>query len=92
MREPMESGSAATQLDLTHLRREARTALELAVVALAPSDLVDRLASVTGLLEAIAELPVDSPPVIALLPGLTKRAHSALEQWSVWQAQRLSRG
>ena len=52
-------------LDLTHLRRETRTALELAVVALAPSELIDRLAKSAGLLEAIAELPTDSAPVVA---------------------------
>jgi hypothetical protein len=60
-----------TPLDLSHLRREARTALELAVVALAPSDLVDRLAVVAGLLEAIVELPPNSAPVLALLPNLS---------------------
>ena len=38
-----------------HLCREAKTALELAIAALAPSDLVDRLAMAAGLLDAIAE-------------------------------------
>jgi hypothetical protein len=32
-----------TPMDLGHLRREARSALELAVVALAPTGLVDGL-------------------------------------------------
>ena len=39
-------------LSLSHLRRETRTALELAVVALAPSELLERLAASAGLLEA----------------------------------------
>ena len=38
------------QMDLSHLRRESRTALELAVIAMAPSALVDRLAAVADLL------------------------------------------
>jgi len=78
-------------LDLSHLRRETRTALELAVVASAPQDLIDRLAWAAGLLEAIVELPANSPPVLALVPKLTKRAKSTLEQWSDWQTERLAR-
>jgi hypothetical protein len=71
-------------LDLSHLRRETRTALELAVVALAPSELIEPLATAAGLLEAIAELPTDSAPVIALIPGLVSRANSALHDWNTW--------
>src|SRR5207248_1415942 len=37
-----------TLMDLRHLRRETRTALELAVVALAPLELIDRLGEVGG--------------------------------------------
>jgi hypothetical protein len=70
-----------SQLDLSHLRREARTALELAIVALAPADLIDRLASAAGLLEAISELPPDSAPALALAPKAAARAKSALEEW-----------
>jgi hypothetical protein len=73
-------------IDLSHLRRETRTALELAVVAPAPSDLVDRLAAAAGLLEAIAELPADSPAVAALIPELVERARAALATWRSWQA------
>ena len=78
-------------LDLSHLRRETRTALELAVVASAPQDLIDRLAWAAGLLEAVVELPSNCPPVLALVPKLTTRARSTLEQWSGWQAERLAR-
>jgi hypothetical protein len=80
-----------SQMDLNHLRRETRTALELAVVALAPTDLVDRLAAVAGLLEALVELPSDSSPVIALVPGLVKRARSTLEDWQKWQHEHLEK-
>jgi hypothetical protein len=76
-------------LDLSHLRRDVRTALELAVVSLAPSDLVDRLAAVAGLLEALAELPKDSAPVIALVPKLVTRTRSALEEWQNWRHDHL---
>jgi hypothetical protein len=70
-----------TPLDLRHLRREARTALELAIVALAPADLIDQLAAAAGLLEAINELPADSPPALALAPKAAARARSALDAW-----------
>jgi hypothetical protein len=64
-KQPKATDASDTQLDLSHLRRETRTALELAVVAPAPTALVDRLAWAAGLLEAIAELPADAPPVVA---------------------------
>lgn len=75
-----------SQLDLNHIRREIRTALELSVVALAPSELIDRLATAAGLFEALIELPANSPPVIALVPPLIRRAKSALSDWQSWQA------
>jgi hypothetical protein len=78
----------ATKLDLTHLRRDARTALELAIVELAPSDMIERLAVVSGLFEALAELPPDSAPVIALGPTTADRARVALRMWRDWSAQR----
>jgi len=99
MRERRRSVAAKrgeTQLDLSHLRRDSRTALELAVVALAPQDLIDRLAAATGLLEALCELPTDSAPVIALVPRVVERARSGLEDWAKWQkeylAKRIPRG
>jgi hypothetical protein len=78
-------------LDVSQLRRETRTALQLAVVASAPQELIDRLAWAAGLLEAIVELPSNSPPVLVLVPKLTTRARSTLEQWNVWQAERLAK-
>jgi hypothetical protein len=72
-------------LDLSHLRRETRTALELAVVAMVSQGLLERLAMAAGLLEALAELPADSPPVIALVPQAANRARVALAEWAEWQ-------
>jgi hypothetical protein len=78
----------ATRMDLSHLRRESRTALELALVELAPSDLIDRLAVVTGLLEALAELPADSAPAVTLGPATADRARVALDAWRTWAQRR----
>lgn len=75
-------------MDLRHLRRETRTALELAIVQLAPTDLIDRLAVVTGRLEALAELPADSPPAVALGPPTVDKARVALEAWRAWADRR----
>jgi hypothetical protein len=65
-------------------------------VALAPTELVDRLATVAGLLEALVELPMDSPPVLALVPTVESRAKSALDDWNQWQvgylAKKMPRG
>lgn len=80
------------ELELGHLRREIRTALELAVVALAPFDLIERLAAAAGLLEALVELPSRSPPVLALVPKLTERSNATLKDWQKWQAERLAKG
>jgi hypothetical protein len=73
------------------MRREVRTALELALVALAPNELVDRLATSAGLLEALVELPDDSPPVIALVPHLATRTRAALGDWQKWQREHLEK-
>jgi hypothetical protein len=81
-------GESSTRLDLSHLRREARTALELAIIELAPTDLIERLALVTGLLEALSELPSDSAPAIALGPPTADRARVALKLWRDWSIKR----
>jgi len=89
--QPSDPGGGDSSLDLSHLRRDVRTALELAVVALAPSDLVDRLAACAGLLEALVELPTNSAPVLALVPSLGKRTRSALEDWEKWEREHLEK-
>ena len=85
---PSRPDESTTPWDLGHLRREARTALELAIVELAPTELIERLALVTGLLEALAELPADSAPAIALGPPTVERARVGLEMWGDWSAKR----
>ena len=75
---------ADRRMVLSHLRRESRTALELAVLLLAPSLLIDRLALAAGLLEALSELPSDSAPVIALFQKAVTRAKSSLKDWQSW--------
>jgi hypothetical protein len=77
--------------DLARLLRETRTGLELAIVALAPNDLIDRLAVATGLLQTLAELPEDSPPALALLPTTIERANASLDAWRSWNAARVRR-
>jgi len=89
--EPSEVERVQSQMDLSHLRRESRTALELAIVAIAPSELVDRLAAAAGLLEALLELPTDSAPLLAIVPRVVSGARSALEDWQKWQVAHLEK-
>lgn len=75
-----------THVELSHLRRETRTALELALVAMAPPGLIERLAVCAGLLEAIAELPAASPPLNVHVPKLVVRSRASLHEWAEWQS------
>lgn len=77
-----------TELDRRHLRRETRTSVELAIAALAPRPLVDQLAAVAGILEALDELPTDAAPVRAMTASIVARANAALEAWRTWRAAR----
>lgn len=83
--EPM----TASQMELRHLCRDVKTALELAIVALSPSEIVESLAMSAGFLGALDELPLDSPAVAALLPGVDRRAHAALDAWAAWRDKHL---
>jgi hypothetical protein len=78
-------------MELRHLARDAKTALELGLVAFAPDELVDRLATVAGLLDAASELPEDSPPVITLVPKLIPKAKKVLAEWANWHDQHLAK-
>jgi hypothetical protein len=73
-------------MELRHLGRELKTALELAIVALCPVELVERLAMMAGLLDAVSELPLESPAVSAMVPALDARA---LDAWAQWQEKNL---
>jgi hypothetical protein len=86
-----QAKTSETALDLAHLRRETRTALELAIVTLAPSELIDSLAVSAGMLEALVGLPTDSAPVVAIVPAVVKRAKGALESWSKWEQEYLEK-
>jgi hypothetical protein len=76
-------------LELRHLGRDVKTALELGIVGLCPSELVDRLATAAGLIDAITELPIESPAVGALIPAVSARAFRALEEWNRWRDEHL---
>jgi hypothetical protein len=86
-----EGSTGDTQKELVQLRQEARVALDLAVVALAPSQLIERLALSVGLLESLGELPTDSPPVVALVPKTIARSKSSLDDWRTWHKQHLEK-
>ena len=81
----MNEPPISAAVELSQKRREVRTALELAVVAMVPDELLQRLASAAGLLEAVSELPLDSPPLRALVPRLMDSARKALTDWNRWK-------
>jgi hypothetical protein len=74
--------------EIRHLLRTVKTALELAVVARAPADLLNRLARPAGLLEAVSQLPIGGSPAEALIPDLLNDARTALDQWEGWSRRR----
>jgi hypothetical protein len=64
-----------------------KTALELAVTSMAPTEIVDRLAIAAGLLEALAEFPSDAAPVVATAPRAVAIADEALKAWRAWETK-----
>lgn len=76
-------------MELRHLGRDVKTALELGIVGLCPTELVDRLAAASGLIDAIAELPIESPAVGAMIPAVSARAYRALDDWNQWRDEHL---
>ena len=79
--------SPSDRLRANHLRREGKTALELALAAMSPTEIVDRLAIAAGLLEALAEFPADAAPVLAIAPRAVLMADDALTVWRAWEAK-----
>jgi hypothetical protein len=77
-----------TPTEMRHLLRTVKTSLELAIVARAPSDLVNRLARVSGLLDAVSELAADEGPAREMTVSLLADALSAVELWRVWEKAR----
>jgi hypothetical protein len=87
-REPQRGkSSSADSLRANHLRREVKTALELAVASMGPTEIVDRLAVAAGLLEALAEFPSDAAPVVATAPRAVAIAEEALKAWHSWETK-----
>jgi hypothetical protein len=82
-------GKRRARPERRHLRREVRTALELAIVALAPPKLIEQLAMAAGLLEALEELPSDTAPVRDLADAIAGRAGAALDAWHEWRPNRI---
>jgi hypothetical protein len=81
----MKSASTTDKsMEVRHLLRTVKTALELAIIGRAPIDLLNRLARPAGLLEAVSQLPVDGGAVGALLPELLAEAQSAVARWEAW--------
>ena len=74
--------------EVRHLLRAAKTSLELAIVARAPTDLVNRLGRVSGLLDAVSQLPFDVGPARDMTAHLIADALSVLAVWQAWEKQR----
>jgi len=74
--------------EMRHLLRAVKTSTELAILARAPTELVNRLARISGLLDAVSQLAVDAGPARDLTPGLIRDALGALEQWRSWDKVR----
>ena len=91
LREVSPRWASDVHKELGQLRQEARAALDLAAVALAPSRLIDRLALAVGLLESLGELPANSPPVVALVPKTIAQSKSSLDDWRRWHKQHMEK-
>ena len=75
---------AVKVMQLRHLARELSTGLELALVGKAPPALVEQLACATGLIVALAELPLDTDALRCWATDGVGRAERALEVWRAW--------
>ena len=76
------------QTEIRHLLRSVKTALELAIVARAPTDLVNRLGRVSGLLEAVSQLSDQEGPGRTMLPGLIADGLATVSAWEKWHQSR----
>ena len=78
-------------MELRHLHREVATALELALVALAPPPIIESLACAAGLLTALCELPLDSEALRVWASQAVGRAQQGLERWESWEPERVAK-
>jgi hypothetical protein len=76
-----------TQSEVRHLLRTVKTSLELAIVARAPAELLNRLGRVSGLLDAVSQLPIEGPAQ-ALTGGLIADGLAAVAAWQQWHQSR----
>ena len=76
------------QTQIRHLLRTLKTSLELAIVARAPTDLLNRLGRVAGLLDAVSQLPAEAGPAQAMTASLVADGVAAVEAWEKWQRAR----
>jgi hypothetical protein len=74
-------------MQLRHLGRETSTALELALVRMAPNPLIESLSSVAGLLTALEALPLDTESLRVWAEQANERAERALAEWRRWEEQ-----
>jgi hypothetical protein len=81
-------GQVDKQTELRHLLRSVKTSLELAIVARAPADLLNRLGRVAGILDAVTQLPTDEGPAQALIAGLVADGLAAVDAWNRWHRAR----
>jgi hypothetical protein len=86
MSEPERDVNKSTEI--RHLLRTVKTALELAIVARAPVDLINRLGRASGLLDAVSQLPLDGGPAQAMTVGLINDARVAVDTWKRWEKGR----
>jgi hypothetical protein len=80
-------GPIDTQSEMRHLLRTVKTSLELAIVARAPVDLLNRLGRVSGLLDAVSQLPIEGPAQ-ALTASLIADGLAAVDAWQKWHQAR----
>jgi len=78
-------GHVDKQTEIRHLLRTVKTSLELAIMARAPADLLNRLGRVAGLLDAVSQLPTDEGPAQTLISGLIADGLAAVDVWNKWQ-------
>jgi len=76
------------QTEVRHVLRRVKTALELAIVARAPTELLNRLGRVSGLLDAVSQLPVAEGPAQAMTGELIADGMAAVVAWEKWQQGR----